>query len=215
MMIETACSKGLRSPSSSSSPPASSSSSSPPISSSSAAAAAGGFEKIAQLSCKSHPPAIHCNRLPPVEWEPPSPTSPPVCHQKMSNASDRLVLTQVLYSCSSGYIWSHPRTCILGEALLTAQLPERSISLARVCQPVTALAWLPILPAYDPVCCQLVGLPKSDGQEVGKICQYMTQFVAQSWLVCQVVTGKKWGRKIASRLRCTVCSNPLQYDFSG
>ena len=47
------------------------------------------------------------------------------------------------------------------------------------------------LPPCDSICCpELVGFPRSDRQDVVKICQ----LVAYSWSVCQGVTGKKWGK---------------------
>ena len=52
-----------------------------------------GFEEMAQLSCKTHPPAIHCNRLPPVEWE----TSPPL----LSSSSSPLPCLSLELACKS------------------------------------------------------------------------------------------------------------------
>ena len=95
--------------------------------------------KTAQLPCKTHPQAIHCNRLPPARR---------ALYQPVSLSVTRFegkCKTQSIIVC-----------CLIG---------------LRACNS------LPGCPDYQPG----------------------TQFVAHC-LVCQPVTGKKWGRKIASRL---------------
>ena len=112
--------------------------------------------KIAQLPCKTHPQAIHCNRLPPARRALPS-TSLSHCLSQdfKENVKHKSTMFRILLVC-----------CLIG---------------------LQACNSLPGCPDY----------------------QLGTQFVAHC-LVCQPVTGKKWGRKIASRLH--ICQYAPQHS---